>query len=124
MPSFYLLSIVLFIFDFFLSFLNLDNGTYTIEAKSGFLKGNIYYEQYGHYVEEVSPLQIFGLCASLAACGILFLWSLALHRSFSKKPWKPRRGLQSSSKQGVPVTRQESGIVLGRATSGASYYIA
>lgn len=96
---------------------------YQIEAKSGMFKDNMYAEQYGHYISEVTPLQIFGLLASIAAVGILAVWSMSLHASLSKRgPWRPRRGLNNEPAS-PDVTRQNSGIVMGRSQSNTSYYM-
>jgi hypothetical protein len=57
----------------------------------------------------VTPLQVFGLCASIFACCILGLWAMAL-RSGKKMPmkgWKIRRAQPA-------IARQDSGIMLGR----------
>jgi hypothetical protein len=63
----------------------------------------------------VTPLQVFGLCASIFSCCILGLWAMAL-RSGKKMPmkgWKPRRAQPA-------IARQDSGIMLGRSDE-ASY---
>ena len=115
-----------------MGFINLNNTDYNPAAKSGFLSSNMYVEEYGHYVTEVSPLQIFGLCASLLACAILGLWSYALNHSIrnGKVSWRPRKGTQSNSLAAADLSRQDSGIVMGRsasnmerAKSNASYYM-
>lgn len=106
-----------------MGFVNLEESSL---AKAGFLKNNSYYESYGHYINEVSPLQIFGLCASLAACAILGLWSMALHKSLTNKgPWRPKK-LQTSTNVTAADAfgRQSSGIGMARSTSQAtSYYM-
>lgn len=99
---------------------------YQIDDSPEWLQKNIYSQQYGHYITEVTPLQIFGLIASIAACAILAVYSTSLHRSVSKRgPWRPRRGVNSTapSGQAEDVTRQNSGIVLGRSQSNVSYYM-
>jgi len=95
---------------------------------NSWLQSSVYYQEYGHYVQEVTPGQIFGLCVSILACAILGLWSWALNRSLSKKgPWRPRLGLRAMSPPNAnvaaPITRQDSGIVMGRSRSGASFYV-
>ena len=79
------------------------------------------------FVQEVTPVQVFGLCASLALCGVLAGWSYALNRSLQKdKPWKPRGGFNVMSlakNETTDITRQNSGIVTGRSRSGGSYYM-
>lgn len=113
-------------------FIKIDNSTLPYGTGS-FLKNNIYYEEYGHFAEEVTPFQIFALVGSLAAVCLLALWSAALHRSLSKKgPWRPRRGLNNMMNRArgkavgddpVDISRQNSGIVMGRSQSGGSYYM-
>mmetsp|Transcript_22476 Transcript_22476/g.45035 ORF Transcript_22476/g.45035 Transcript_22476/m.45035 type:complete len:721 (+) Transcript_22476:161-2323(+) len=97
-------------------------------ATSTFLKNNLYYQEYGHYIEEVTPMQVFGLVASILAVAILGLWSAALHKSLTKNggAWRPRRGINSANAAGVTdpvdISRQNSGIVMGRSRSNMSYY--
>ncbi|KAL7462349.1 hypothetical protein ACHAXS_002730 [Conticribra weissflogii] len=97
-------------------------------ATSSFLKNNLYYQEYGHYIEEVTPMQVFGLVASILAVVILGLWSAALHKSLTKNgtAWRPRRGINSANAAGVTdpvdISRQNSGIVMGRSRSNMSYY--
>ena len=64
---------------------------------------------------KVTPLQVFGLCASIFACCILGLWAAALKsgKKVSVKGWRPRRA-QSS------IARQDSGIGMARSEE-ASY---
>jgi hypothetical protein len=95
------------------------------------LTNSIYHEEYGHFVEEVSPLQIFGLVASLLACAILGIWSaiLACSLATGKAPWRPQRGFSNAPAASSTMERNDSGIVLvcsatmehGRSTS--SYYM-
>lgn len=61
----------------------------------------------------VTPLQIFGLCASIFACCILSLWAAALSGK-KVKVWRPRRASPS-------IARQDSGICTGRSLEEASY---
>jgi len=105
-------------------FIKLRRGNATIA--NNFLQNNEIYQEYVQYVQEVSPGQIFGICFSIAACLILTAWSCTLNRSLSKKaPWRPRRGLGQPASPGASsqVTRQNSGIVMGRSRSGGSYYM-
>eukprot|EP00804_Cyclotella_cryptica_P010924 CCRYP_018989-RA/>CCRYP_018989-RA protein AED:0.19 eAED:0.19 QI:0/0.66/0.5/1/1/1/4/310/718 len=107
---------------------NLANST---ESSGNILTNSIYYEEYGHYVQEVSPLQIFGLVASLLACAILGIWSATLARSLAtgKAPWRPRRGVSNAPASASAMERNDSGIVLGRSAtmergrSTSSYYM-
>ncbi|KAL7534851.1 hypothetical protein ACHAXR_006124 [Thalassiosira sp. AJA248-18] len=97
--------------------------------QTGWLGNSMYASEYGHYITEVTPLQIFGLVATIAICGILAVWSMTLHQSLSKRgPWRPRRGMMSSrtaaeTPQAADINRQNSGIVMGRSQSNASYYM-
>jgi len=90
---------------------------------------NMYTQEYGHYASEVTGLQIALLVMSIAAVCLLTAWSLALHKSASKSaPWRPRRGFRSSSAANAPaanpdLSRQNSGIVMGRSASNTSYYM-
>ena len=98
---------------------------YTIEKQSGWMTDSMYGQQYGHYITEVTPLQIFGLLASIMAVILLAVWSMTLHKSLTKGgPWRPRRGLQRpTSPTATDLDRQNSGIVMGRSQSNASYYM-
>lgn len=108
---------------------NLNNSS---DNSGNLLTNSIYYEEYGHYAQEVSPLQIFGLCASILACAILALWASSLKGVMAnvKAPWRPRRGFRSSNAPAAdPVARNESGIALNRSAtmergrSTSSYYM-
>mmetsp|Transcript_14683 Transcript_14683/g.25875 ORF Transcript_14683/g.25875 Transcript_14683/m.25875 type:complete len:640 (-) Transcript_14683:208-2127(-) len=106
-------------------FVNLGDN-YNVESQPGWLKDNMYAQEYGHYITEVTPLQIFGLLASLVACGILAVWSMTLHKSVSKRgPWRPKRGLNriAEPSNAADIDRQSSGIVMGRSQTDASYYM-
>ena len=96
-------------------------------GKNNILKNSIYYEEYGHFVQEVTAFQVFGLCASMALCSMLAVWSFALNRSLQQgKPWRLGRrfNIMSLAKRETPdVMRQESGIALTRSLSGGSYYM-
>lgn len=105
-----------------MGFVNLEDS----DSQSGWLKNNMYAQEYGHYITEVSPLQVFGLVASIAAVGILGVWSMSLHKSMSKKgPWRPTRGVRNVAAPGsaADLGRQDSGIMLGRSRTDASYYM-
>lgn len=98
---------------------------YSVEKQTGWLKDNMYAQQYGHYIAEVTPFQIFGLIFSILAVTIFAVWSATLHKSLSKRgPWRPRRGLNSvEPDRAAEINRQNSGIVMGRSQSNASYYM-
>lgn len=63
------------------------------------------------------PWQIAALVASVVGCLIMWVWICCLRSALGKKniPWRPRR-----SKDTPPgdLSRQNSGIVLGRSRSG------
>ena len=86
-------------------------------------QGNLFMEEYGQGIKQVSPLQIFMLILSMSACVVLGAWSTSLHKSLSKNGWKPRRGVNSGG-DNVGVSRQSSDIVMGRSQSNnTSYYM-
>ena len=92
--------------------------------KSSILGNSMYAQEYGHYITEVTPLQIFGLVASILSLIILGAWSATLHKSLAKGgPWRPRRGLRNASPEQPDVTRQDSGVMMGRSQSNTSYYV-
>jgi len=95
------------------------------ESQSGWLKNNMYAQEYGHHISEVSPLQVFGLVASLLACGLLALWSVSLQKALAKGPgWSPTRRVRISEPgKATNVERVDSGIMLGRTTTDSSYYM-
>lgn len=113
-----------------LGFVNVNLGNST-ENSGNILTNSIYYEEYGHYVQEVSPLQIFGLVASLLACAILGIWSATLARSLAtgKAPWRPRRGVSNAPAASSDFGRSNSGIGMARSAtmergrSTSSYYM-
>lgn len=102
-----------------MGFLNLNNTDYNPSVKSGFLSNSMYYEE---YFRQVSPFQIFMLVFSVAACVILGLWVVSLHKSFNKKGiWQPRRGKkQHTNSDAHDLERKDSGIELARNTG--SYF--
>jgi hypothetical protein len=84
------------------------------------LNGNIYYAEYGN---DMTSLQIFFLVLSISACVMLSAWSANLHKSINKGglKWKPRQGKGAHEEE---VSRNDSGIVLGRSQSNhTSYYM-
>ncbi|KAL7508341.1 hypothetical protein ACHAXN_005428 [Cyclotella atomus] len=81
------------------------------------------------FTQEVTPLQIFGLVSSIGACALFALWAIVLAKNISPKKVcrNARRGFRSNLPAQGPVTRQDSGIVLGRSQTmeqGESYYSA
>lgn len=101
-----------------------DIGTeWTVEATSGFMADNAYAQKINQEVHKVSPMQVFGLIASLMACAILGVWAATLHQSLTKAgPWRPRRGFRAAT-PAQEIDRQNSGIVVGRSASNTSYYM-
>ena len=87
------------------------------------LGGSLYAQEYAHHVTAVSPLQVFGLVASLAACAVLGLWSTSLKKSLAKGPgWTPTRH-RARQAAAEDVQRVDSGIMLGRTATDTSYYM-
>mmetsp|Transcript_11153 Transcript_11153/g.23711 ORF Transcript_11153/g.23711 Transcript_11153/m.23711 type:complete len:703 (+) Transcript_11153:199-2307(+) len=85
------------------------------QRQNGWTANNSYKQQKGHFAE-VSPLQIFGLIASIAAVCIFAMWSMTLHKSLSSNrgSWRPRRGMlsfASSRAAEADIDRQNSGIM-------------
>jgi len=102
----------------------IDMGDSNVERQRGWFS-NLYAQRYGESVSKVTPLQVFGLIASMAAVGTLAMWSMTLHKSLTKAgPWRPRNWLRSPAPVGVAdLNRQNSGIVMGRSESNVSYYL-
>jgi len=83
-----------------------------------------YYHQNTYFknevVKDVSTMQILGLCTSMFICMFLLLYACYLHRAILRKaPWRPRRG--GTEALAGQISRQNSGIVMGRSRSGGSY---
>ena len=100
------------------------NRLYNEDGSQG-INGNLYVQEYGQGLTEVSPMQIFSLVLSICACVILGAWSTTLHKSLTKGglTWKPKRGVTAGADE-VDVSRQGSGIVMGRSQSNnTSYYM-
>eukprot|EP00985_Skeletonema_marinoi_P019209 scaffold10932_cov136-Skeletonema_marinoi.AAC.2 len=100
------------------------NRLYNEDGSQG-INGNLYVQEYGQGLAEVSPMQIFSLVLSICACVILGAWSTTLHMSLTKGglTWKPKRGVAAGADE-VDVSRQGSGIVMGRSQSNnTSYYM-
>uniref|UniRef100_A0A6V2QEH1 Uncharacterized protein n=1 Tax=Ditylum brightwellii TaxID=49249 RepID=A0A6V2QEH1_9STRA len=76
-----------------------------------------------YYASGVSLYQAIGLAVSILATLFLSFYSCYLHRALTKKaPWRPRRarGMSPEALAGQ-VSRQNSGIVMGRSRSGSSF---
>jgi len=107
----------------------IDMGNTYAERQSGWFANNLYAQRYGESVSKVSPLQVFGLVASIAAVCTLAMWSMTLHKSLTKAgPWRPRNGLLSpapvqNNAGAADLNRQNSGIMMGRSESNVSYYL-
>ena len=102
-----------------MGFVNLGS-TYSVDGQTGWMSDSAL----GQSISAVSPLQIFGLVASIMAVVILATWSMTLHQSLTKGgPWRPRRGLRGETSDSNALSRQNSGIVLGRSMSNTSYYV-
>ena len=71
---------------------------------------------------EVTPLQIVGILFSVLLCVALAGYSCYLHRAIMKKaPWRPNRG--GAAAVAGQISRQNSGIVIGRSrSSGSTHY--
>merc|ERR1712048_19287 len=68
-------------------------------------------------IEGISILHIVAILVSFMACIILLSYSCYLHRAITRKaPWRPRRG--GPEALAGQISRQNSGIVMGRSRSG------
>jgi hypothetical protein len=86
------------------------------------INGNLFVQEYGQGIVEVSPLQIFFLVLSISACVVLAAWSTTLHKSFTKGGWRSHHGVAAGADD--EVRRSNSGIVIGRSQSNhSSYYM-
>lgn len=63
--------------------------------------------------EQVTSLQVFGLCASIFACCILGVWAATLHSGKKVKGWRPRSRAAASPS----IARQDSGIGMARSAT-------
>lgn len=68
----------------------------------------------------VSPGQAVGLALTMAACLVMSVWACCLHSTLARKniPWRPKRGKNLS--EPTDISRQHSGIVMGRSRSNMS----
>ena len=78
---------------------------------SGWLGNSMYAQKYGQAVSEVSPLQVFGLVASIASLVLLGVWSAALQKSLRKGPWTPHRRRSNMLEPKDSISRNPSGIL-------------
>lgn len=105
-----------------LGFVNMG-AEWTVEGSSGFMADNPTMQKINQEVNKVSPMQVFGIVASLMACAVLGVWAATLHQSLTKAgPWRPRRGFRAAT-PAQEIDRQNSGIVVGRSASNTSYYM-
>jgi len=67
----------------------------------------------------VTAGQAVGLALTMAACMVMAVWACCLHSTLARKniPWRPKRGKLTEP---TDITRQNSGIVMGRSRSGMS----
>ena len=67
----------------------------------------------------VTSGQAVGLAITIAACLVMGVWACCLHSTLARKniPWRPKRGKLTEP---TDITRQNSGIVMGRSRSGMS----
>ena len=99
-----------------MGFILMENQT-DISEMNFFTKAFV--EPMNTFTQEVTPLQVFGLVASIGACAIFALWAVVLSKNLSptKMCRNARRGFRSNVPAPGPVTRQNSGIVLGRSAT-------
>lgn len=96
-------------------------GTTNLSKKKQFgnwLANKPYTKTAGQVITRVSPFQIFSLVASILAVCVLAMWSMSLRGSLTKA-WRPRRGLRGHTHVQTDVTRQNSGITMGRGDAPA-----
>ena len=99
----------------------MDKNRFYNENGAQGINSNLYVQEYGQGIADVSPMQIFLLVLSICACAILALWSSTLHKSLTSggRMWRPKRGV-GAGEDDVEVSRQGGGIAMGRNTS---YYM-
>ena len=90
---------------------------------SGWFSNSMYGQKTSQAISEVSPLQVFGLVASIASLVLLGVWSAALQKSLRKGPWTPHRRRSNMLEPKDSISRNPSGIMMGRSASEASYYV-
>jgi hypothetical protein len=76
-----------------------------------------YNKIYNAAKEDVTPVQIAFLVITIVGCFILSVAACCLHGSLTRKglQWRPRRGKWTDP---TDISRQNSGIVMGRSRSG------
>jgi hypothetical protein len=106
---------------------NLANGTYNENGEitldqytfnSSNWKSQAEYLKAASYARaSVSPWYIVGLTGVLLACAIMLGWACCLHRALARRnvSWRPKRGKNTDP---TAISRQNSGIVMGRSRSG------
>lgn len=67
----------------------------------------------------VTAGQAVALAITMAACLVMGVWACCLHSTLARKniPWRPKRGKNIDP---TDISRQNSGIVMGRSRSGMS----
>lgn len=68
----------------------------------------------------VTAGQAVGLALTMAACLVMGIWACCLHSTLARKniPWRPKRGKNLT--EPTDISRQHSGIVMGRSRSNMS----
>jgi hypothetical protein len=76
-----------------------------------------YLKEYNLLKSQVTSKQIAGLVLGAIGCLSLWIWACCLHSALTKKniSWRPRRGKHAYDDD---LSRQNSGIVMGRSRSG------
>eukprot|EP00592_Proboscia_alata_P009976 CAMPEP_0194355436 /NCGR_PEP_ID=MMETSP0174-20130528/3344_1 /TAXON_ID=216777 /ORGANISM="Proboscia alata, Strain PI-D3" /LENGTH=579 /DNA_ID=CAMNT_0039124711 /DNA_START=89 /DNA_END=1828 /DNA_ORIENTATION=+ len=103
---------------------NILSGQYN-ENGEIYVDGDLYDQQNAphdnSYAYQVTSDQLIAMGASFLLCFVLLLYSCHLHSLIlNKAPWSPNRVKGSASVAGA-VSRQNSGIVMGRSRSGGEY---
>jgi hypothetical protein len=78
---------------------------------------NQYINAYNQAKKDVSAGQVAGLVLSILGCFFMCIYACILHASLKQKglQWRPRRGKNTDP---TAISRQNSGIVMGRSRSG------
>jgi len=84
---------------------------------SNWLHKEEYQKEFSEVTYGTKPWQVVLLCLAIVACLVMWVWACCLHGSLSRKniPWRPRRGKDVDP---TDISRQNSGIVMGRSRSG------
>ena len=98
-----------------------ESGEIVIDANSWVFNSSNWRSQ-GEYRKQYNSLrvtggQIAGIVITALACVVMWVWACCLHGSLSKRniSWRPRRGKHAYDDD---LTRQSSGILMGRSRSG------